>query len=213
MSRNGISQEQVFEAAANLALNQQPVTVQAVREALGVGSFTTITQHLRKWREETKTAAPATTLPPEVEAATSRAATSIWQVAEELMRREIQTIKQAAQYQVDEYQRLFEEALQEIARLESQIQTQTQQIADQHEQIGALRDALMQSKAHLLAQTSREKDLMNRLDEMKLDLTQARTAVEQRNENCALLRGELAALKADRIPKKRGPRNEENRPQ
>jgi hypothetical protein len=58
MSRNGITQAQVFDAAAELTTNQQPVTVQAVREALGAGSFTTITQHLRKWREETKTMAP-----------------------------------------------------------------------------------------------------------------------------------------------------------
>jgi len=213
MSRNGITQEQVFEAAANLSSNQQPVTVQAVREALGVGSFTTITQHLRKWREQTKPVTTVTAVPPEVEAATSRAVTSIWQVAEDLMRREIETIKQATQYQVHEYQHSFEEALQEIARLERQIQTQTQQIADLHEQTGTLRDALMQSKAHLLAQTSREKDLMNRLDEMKQDLTQARTTVEQKNENCALLRGELAALKADRAPRKGGHKNEENRPQ
>src|SRR5262245_720932 len=134
MSRNGITQEQVFEAAASLLANQQTVTVQAVREAIGAGSFTTITPHLRQWREETKVIPTPAPLPPEVEVAANRAAISIWQAAETLMRREIETIKQATQYQINDYQRSFEEAIQEIARLERESQTHAQQIADQHTQ-------------------------------------------------------------------------------
>jgi hypothetical protein len=66
-----------------------------------------------------------------------------------------------------------------------------------------LRDALTQSIAHLLAQTSREKDLMSRLDELKIDLVQTRTTIEQKNEAYVLMRAELAALKADQTPKKK----------
>ena len=213
MSRNGITQAQVFDAATELTTNQQPVTVQTVREALGAGSFTTITQHLRKWREETKTMAlQPIILPPEVEAAAARAATSIWRTAEELMRREIEMIKQAAQLQVQDCQRHNDEALQEIARLEREIYLQSTQMTDHADQLETLRNALTQSKAHLLAQASREKDLMDRLHELKMELAQARTAVEQKNETCALLRGELTALKTERITKKTPARNEENRP-
>jgi len=214
MSRNGITQAQVFDAAAELTTNQQPVTVQTVREALGAGSFTTITQHLRKWREETKTLAPQPiVLPPEVEAAASRAAASIWRTADELMRREIEMIKQAAQLQVQDCQRHNDEALQEIARLEREINLQSTQMADHTDQLETLRNALTQSKAHLLAQASREKDLLDRLDELKIELVQARTNVEQKNEVCALLRGELTALKAERVTKKPRARSEENRSQ
>jgi uncharacterized coiled-coil DUF342 family protein len=214
MSRNGITQAQVFDAAAELTTNQQPVTVQAVREALGAGSFTTITQHLRKWREETKTMAPQPiVLPPEVEAAASRAAASIWRTADELMRREIEMIKQVAQLQMQDCQRHNDEALQEIARLEREIYLQSTQMADHTDQLETLRNALTQSKAHLLAQASREKDLLDRLDELKIELVQARAAAEQKNEACALLRGELAALRAERATKKTRARSEENRPQ
>jgi uncharacterized coiled-coil DUF342 family protein len=214
MSRNGITQAQVFDVAAELAANQQPVTVQTVREALGAGSFTTITQHLRKWREETKTmAAQPIVLPPEVEAAAGRAAASIWRTAEELMRREIEMIKQAAQLQAQDCQRHNDEALQEIARLEREINLHSTQTADHTDQLETLRNALTQSKAHLLAQASREKDLQDRLDELKIELVQARTNVEQKNEACALLRGELTALKAERVTKKPRVQSEENRPQ
>lgn len=214
MSRNGITQAQVFDAAAELTATQQPVTVQTVREALGAGSFTTITQHLRKWREETKTLAPQPSIaPPEVEVAAARAAASIWRTAEELMRREIEMIKQAAQLQVQDCQRHNDEALQEIARLEREITLHSTQMADHADQLETLRNALTQSKAHLLAQASREKDLMDRLDELKIELTQARTAVEQKNETCALLRGELTALKTERVTKTTRARSEENRPQ
>ena len=200
MSRNGITQAQVFDVAAELTATQQSVTVQAVREALGAGSFTTITQQ-------------PIVLPPEVEAAASRAAASIWRTADELMRREIEMMKQAAQLQAQDSQRHHEEALQEIARLEREIYLQSTQMADYTDQLETLRNALTQSKAHLLAQASREKDLLDRLDELKIELVQARTNVEQKNEACALLRGELTALKAERVTKKPRARSEENRPQ
>lgn len=52
MARQGVTEQQVIEAAEGLAANGQPVTVSAVREALGgTGSYSTINPLLAKWRE------------------------------------------------------------------------------------------------------------------------------------------------------------------
>jgi hypothetical protein len=53
MPRNGVSREQVVKAAEQLGAQGRPVTVTAVRALLGqTGSYTTISGHLKAWREQ-----------------------------------------------------------------------------------------------------------------------------------------------------------------
>ncbi|RME33684.1 MAG: hypothetical protein D6786_07020 [Gammaproteobacteria bacterium] len=52
MPRSGLSREEVFSAASELVRAGRRPTVAAVRERLGRGSYTTITQYLGEWREE-----------------------------------------------------------------------------------------------------------------------------------------------------------------
>ena len=53
MARNGITREQVMAAAQTLAERGEAVTVTRVRRALGeTGSYTTISNYLKEWREQ-----------------------------------------------------------------------------------------------------------------------------------------------------------------
>lgn len=52
MARQGISKEQVYAAASDLRDGGVAPTVQAVRERIGSGSYTTINTHLAAWKEE-----------------------------------------------------------------------------------------------------------------------------------------------------------------
>ncbi len=52
MARKGITKEQIFEAATNLQEAGIASTVQAVRERIGSGSYSTINAHLAEWRKE-----------------------------------------------------------------------------------------------------------------------------------------------------------------
>lgn len=51
MARKGITKEQIFEAATHLQEAGIASTVQAVREQIGSGSYSTINTHLVEWRK------------------------------------------------------------------------------------------------------------------------------------------------------------------
>jgi Plasmid replication region DNA-binding N-term len=76
MARPGISEQQVIEAAGQLAQGGQAVTVSAVREVIGSGSFSTITGHLAKWRENGGGIQPADV--PDMPEAVGRAVHQLW---------------------------------------------------------------------------------------------------------------------------------------
>ena len=79
MARQGISKEQVYEAAAALREEGISPTVQAVRERIGSGSFSTISGHLADWKAEHAAQGPADIppIPEKVQAAFAQ----IWATA------------------------------------------------------------------------------------------------------------------------------------
>lgn len=58
MARSGIQYEAVVEAVLQLQKQGDNPTIQRIREWLGTGSFTTISEHLRQWRENQKNSTP-----------------------------------------------------------------------------------------------------------------------------------------------------------
>ena len=210
MSRPGLTQEQVIEAANVLVAAGHAVSVHAVRTALGVGSYTTISQHLRGWREQHRIdhAPSAAPVPPELEALASKFFSSIWHSASGIARRELEAIRHAAHAQVEDTRQEFDQALQEITRLEDQIEQIRQQTAEDARELNRLRNALAQSQAERDACVRRDAELLTQITEIKADLVKARTISEQKVEESAILRGELGALKAMRTERKsrlRGP--------
>ncbi|UEN99704.1 DNA-binding protein [Acidiferrobacter thiooxydans] len=188
MSRTGITQDQVFAAAQALADRAQPVTVQALREALGHGSFTTLSQHLRAWKSHIPTH-PLPPLPPEIEAAAHQALARVWTAASELAQQEVQAVRSAAHTQIAESQMQAQETLQEIAHLERTVQ-------DQEGRIATLKPALATAETHLAAHAAKITQLEARIAELKAELEAAQLHNDQRAEECGRLRGELAVYAA-----------------
>lgn len=58
MARNGVQYQQVVQVIQALQRQGENPTVQRIREALGTGSFTTLSEHLRQWRDEQRKATP-----------------------------------------------------------------------------------------------------------------------------------------------------------
>ena len=79
MARQGISKEQVYSAAAELREEGLTPTVQAVRERIGSGSFSTINTHLAEWKAEN--AAQAVADIPAMPEKVQEAFTRIWATA------------------------------------------------------------------------------------------------------------------------------------
>lgn len=198
MARPGVTREQVIEAAQHIVESGNIPTVQTVRDALGAGSFTTITQHLREWRaQEASGAAAPASLPEEVEAAAVRAAGAIWQAAEQLARREIDAARVVAAGRVDEFRAQAQEALQEVARLEADSDALRARLADQAAVLVEVRAALAHSQAAMSAEQAKSAGLAGRVDELKVELSGVREISEQRIAAIGKFEGELAALKAE----------------
>lgn len=54
MANVGITEEAVFAAAQELSRQGIDPTIQAVRDKLGTGSFTTVSKHLKAWEQKVK---------------------------------------------------------------------------------------------------------------------------------------------------------------
>lgn len=134
MARQGITEEQVIEAAEALAASGQPVTVSAVRESLGSGSYTTINAHLGKWRAAGGTAATGGDAP-DMPEGVGRAARVFWGTAWKAAQEGIQGEREALDAARRDMARERQDMAGEIARLEAET-------ARQSEAAQQLKDAL-----------------------------------------------------------------------
>jgi chromosome segregation ATPase len=119
------TQEQVFEVADQIAASGQEVTPTVLLAALG-GSLTTIYRHLEAWQALRKDApAPVVfEMPDDVKAAFSRA----WQAAATEAAKEIAAIREKADSDVKTITRRLDEAVANIAQLESEADTDATRI-------------------------------------------------------------------------------------
>ena len=80
MARSGIRYEEVQAAAETLLGRGLNPTIQRVRELLGTGSNTTISEHLKHWQQQ-MAAAPKIVLPPSIPEAVATAMDAFWKIA------------------------------------------------------------------------------------------------------------------------------------
>ncbi|MFZ1492318.1 MAG: DNA-binding protein [Candidatus Competibacter denitrificans] len=80
MARTGITFEDVHAAAESLLGRGLNPTIQRVREVLGTGSNTTISEHLKNWQQQLAEA-PKIVLPPTVPEAVALALDTFWKIA------------------------------------------------------------------------------------------------------------------------------------
>ncbi|SEP43906.1 DNA-binding protein [Nitrosovibrio sp. Nv6] len=114
------TQEQVFDAADQLAAAGKEVTPTALREALGGGSLTTIYRHLEAW-EDTRKSLPAPVSIPMPDAV-KLAFNQTWQTAANEAGKEITAIREKADTEIKAANRRLEEAVAAIAQLENEQQ-------------------------------------------------------------------------------------------
>lgn len=80
MARAGISFEDVRSAAESLLGRGLNPTIQRVRETLGTGSNTTISEHLKNWQQQLAET-PKIVLPPSIPEAVALALDTFWKIA------------------------------------------------------------------------------------------------------------------------------------
>lgn len=110
MARTGITFEDVQRAVDSLLQRQETPSVQKVREILGTGSYTTISDHLREWRarrEERRDVPPPQGMPAELQ----QLAEELWRQAQQAASENLSHYREEADRQVEAAQERVAEAL------------------------------------------------------------------------------------------------------
>jgi chromosome segregation ATPase len=139
MARQGISKEQVYSAAAELREEGITPTVQAVRERIGSGSFSTINTHLSEWKAENAAQAVADIpdMPEKVEAAFKQ----IWATATRSAQDGFETQREALEAVRKEMERERASMAEEIERLEKELEETSTKAAQLETDLTAERQA------------------------------------------------------------------------
>ena len=119
MARKGVTYDMVCNAASAIKARGTEPTITSIRvELKDEGSYSTISQHLAKWRAEAADKVTTSPLPPEAEDAAMVAITSIWAIATKHAKQETDAVRQEADDTKKTLSRELEEAKAEITRLE-----------------------------------------------------------------------------------------------
>ena len=193
MARTGISKEQVFEAASALLEEGTAASVQAVRERIGSGSYTTITRHLEEWRKENAAQVPAHI--PDMPEKVMGAFRQVWATASMAAREDVDTQRQALEAMRREMEQEKADMAAEIERLE----TALEEAAAAREALDKEREAENAARAQAEEQTA-----ALRLENARLE-ERAKAAQARGDE----LKGQLERLEdklAAQTPKPKQPR-------
>jgi len=147
-----ISKQDIIEAAEKLQVAGVNPTMQAIRDALGGGSFATISPVLREWRNASgQRATVAIEMPGEAKAALERAGADLWKIITTLATEKLTKVQDEAEAAINAAQADRDEALAEIERLEAGIEQQGGELAEalaaNEVSTNALNDALEEIRA------------------------------------------------------------------
>jgi Tfp pilus assembly protein FimV len=155
MARPGVTAEQILQTIQQLESEGNEASVTAVRERLGTGSFTTISQVLQNWRQERARTSrpPVPEVPDQVAGLFRQVWAESWRAADAVAAGE----RDAAAQERTAYEVRAQEMQNEITRLEqalASMQTETDQLAGQHAEITSALQAARIEHAQAAASVS-----------------------------------------------------------
>lgn len=118
MARMGVQYEDVVEAALQLQKQGDNPTLQRIRDWLGSGSFTTISEHLKQWRENQRNATPLQQEIQELPASLVNLVQQIWQQACLEADEKLQSYQQQADAEIRQALADKQTALEDALRIE-----------------------------------------------------------------------------------------------
>jgi chromosome segregation ATPase len=126
-----ISKQDIIDAAEKLQAAGINPTMQAIRDTLGGGSFATISPVLREWRNASgQRATVAIEMPGEAKAALERAGVDLWKIITTLATEKLTKVQEEAEAAIQAANADRDEALLEIARLETGIEQKDAELAE-----------------------------------------------------------------------------------
>ncbi|SCY62579.1 DNA-binding protein [Thiohalorhabdus denitrificans] len=151
-----LSEEQrqrIFEAADALAERGERPTLAAVRDELGGGSYTTISEGMQAWRAARQPRPEEATLPGELAEQARAQAAELWQAARKLAREEVEA-ERAALHQDRE---AMEQAQQEAARAADRAVEEAERLRGERDQAAAEAESQRRRAEEAAAETEQER--------------------------------------------------------
>lgn len=189
-----ITREQILETASKLAEQGIKPTQTNVRESLGGGSFTTISEVLREWRQEqeTVTQLQAVVIPHHITERTQTLTAQIWETAQTIANerlakeREALTHKEALiNAEIDEANKVIETLENEQAELTAQLDT----LNNDNSLLNTKNNELENLTNSLKTQLTAEKD---RADQATAHANQLQAKLDEQNAKIERLTADLA---------------------
>lgn len=147
MARSGIQYSDVQQAIDTLLARGDTPSVQRIREVLGTGSFTTISEHFRNWRierEQNRDVPPPKGVPEVI----VNVATELWREAQEVANQALVHYREDANRQVESAQQEAAEALQQTANAQQRESALAEHLRHTEQRLEALNRELAASQAN-----------------------------------------------------------------
>ncbi|WP_030072997.1 DNA-binding protein [Halomonas alkaliantarctica] len=147
MARSGIQYSDVQQAVDTLLARGDTPSVQRIREVLGTGSFTTISEHFRSWRierEQNRDVPPPKGVPEVI----VNVASELWREAQEVANQALIHYREDANRQVENAQQEAAEALQQAANAEQRESALAEHLRHTEQRLETLNRELAASQAN-----------------------------------------------------------------
>ena len=189
-----ITREQILETASSLQAQGIKPTQTNVRESLGGGSFTTISEVLREWRQEQDTTAQlqAVVIPNDITDRTNILIAQVWETAQALANDRLIKEREALEHkealinaEIDESNKIIETLENEQAELTAQLDTLTNENSSLNTRNNELENIVNSLKTQLQA----EKD---RADQATAHANQLQAKLDEQNAKIERLTADLA---------------------
>lgn len=175
--RRAIEPDELFETANRLVAEGKEVTATALLDALGGGSLRTIYKHLETWQQNrpTKTETVSEEMPPGVQVAFANA----WRSATQEAARAITAVKEKAAEEVAAAQKQFQDALENIGKLEQESEADAQEIEDLKAKVAQLEDSLRKSQTETATAKATADQLRHQVKSQEAELERSHADLDK----------------------------------
>ena len=193
-----ITREQILETASKLAEQGIKPTQTNVREALGGGSFTTISEVLREWRQEqeTVTQLQAVVIPHHITERTQTLMAQIWETAQAIASERLANEREALAHkealinaEIDESNKIIETLENEQSELTAQLDTLNNENSSLNTRNNELENIVNSLKTQLNAEKDRANQATAQVNTLQVKIDEQTAKIER-------LTAELATAQA-----------------
>lgn len=194
-----ITTADIHRVADKLAEAGQQPTLAAVRQALGGGSFTTISEAMKSWRaaQHAASAPMREPVPPSVDEKGAALVSEIWAAALERANERLQAERDALEQTRQEMEQAQQEAAELADQLAAELDTAKAQIEQQAQQLAQAQAQAAQAQAAqaALAEAQKRADgLAALLEQERAATKEAQAKAEKALTDAAKLAGKLDAM-------------------